>query len=118
MVVERHNGEGIAHRDYQENCATSLFFISMSDTSKSDSNYCTFATLDEDSVDTLKDLRTAIEEYIEDNYGEEDDPEEAFAPETETEVDGDDPFVDEATTEKYNVPKSAIVIKKVSVKKY
>ena len=118
VVVERHNGEGIAHRDYQENCATSLFFISMSDTSKSDSNYCTFATLDEDSVDTLKDLRTAIEEYIEDNYGEEDDPEEAFAPETETEVDGDDPFVDEATTEKYNVPKSAIVIKKVSVKKY
>lgn len=117
--VERHNGEGMARYAYDENCATSLFFISMSDETKTDSNYCTFATLDEDSVETLQSLRTAIEEYIADTYEDEDDPDEAFAPETTVEYTEVDPVLGEQEREEdYNVPQSAIVIKSVKVKKY
>lgn len=119
IIVERHNGEGTARYAYEDNCATSLFFISMSDETKTDTDYCTFATLDEDSVEILQNLRTAIEEYISDNYGDEDDPDEAFAPETEVYYEENDPVLGVQDEEAdYNVPKSAIVIKKVSVKKY
>lgn len=117
ITVERHNGKGTAQYDYEDNCATSLFFISMSDETKTDSNYCTFATLNEKSVDVLKELRSAIESYIESNYDEESD--ETFAPEKSVVVEENDPVLGLQENEwEYNVPQSAIVIKKVSVKKY
>ncbi len=117
IIVERHNGEGTARYAYEDNCATSLFFISMSDETKTDSNYCTFATLNEKSVDVLKELRSAIESYIESNYDEEAD--ESFAPEKSVVVEETDPVLGAQENEwEYNVPQSAIVIKKVSVKKY
>ncbi|MBQ8685782.1 MAG: peptidylprolyl isomerase [Clostridia bacterium] len=118
VVIERHNGEGVAWRDYENNCATSLFFISLASETKSDDNYCTFATLDDDSVEALEELKGDIEDYIAENYsaGDED---EVFAPETTVEVDGDDPYVGQKdNTESYHVPQKAIVIKKVTVKKY
>ena len=117
IIVERHNGEGTARYAYEDNCATSLFFISMSDETKTDSNYCTFATLNEKSVDVLKELRSAIESYIESNYDDED--EDTFAPEKSVVVEETDPVLGLQENEwEYNVPQSAIVIKKVSVKKY
>ena len=117
IIVERHNGEGIARYAYEDNSATSLFFISLADEAKSDSNYCTFATLNEKSVDKLKELRTAIEEYIESNYNDEDDAE--FAPDTKIVVEENDPVLGEVEQEyEYSVPPSAIVIKKVEVKKF
>ena len=117
IFVERHNGKGITPYAYEDNSATSLFFISLADEAKSDSNYCTFATLNEKYVDTLKELRTAIEEYIESNYAEDDDAE--FAPDTKIVVEENDPVLGEVEQEyEYSVPKKAIVIKKVEVKKY
>ena len=117
VVIERHNGEGVALRNYNENSATSLFFISLASETKSDDNYCTFATLDEDSVDVLNDLKEDIETYISENY--DDEGGEVFAPETEVEVDADDRYVgNKDNVEKYNVPKKAIVIKSLKVKKY
>lgn len=117
IVVERHNGEGTARYDYEDNCATSLFFISMTDETKTDKNYCTFATLGEKSVDTLKSLRSAIEKYIESNYS--DDADDVFAPDKKIVVEEIDPVLGEVEEEReYSVPQSAIVIKSVKVKKY
>lgn len=117
ITVERHNGKGTAQYDYEDNCATSLFFISMSDETKTDSNYCTFATLNEKSVDVLKELRSAIESYIESNFDDED--EDTFAPEKSVVVEENDPVLGLQENEwEYNVPQSAIVIKSVKVKKY
>lgn len=117
VVIERHNGEGVALRNYEENSATSLFFISLASEKKTDANYCTFATLDEDSVETLEALKADVEEYISENYDDESD--EVFAPETEVEIDADDAYVgNKDNQEKYNVPQKAIVIKSVEVKKF
>ena len=89
----------------------------MSDETKTDSNYCTFATLNEKSVDVLKELRSAIESYIESNFDDED--EDTFAPEKRVVVEENDPVLGLQENEwEYNVPQSAIVIKSVKVKKY
>lgn len=119
VIVERHNGEGVARYAYEDNCATSMFFISTSTSATTDSNYCTFATLDEDSVEILQDLVADIEAYIEDNYGDEDDSTSAFAPETKVYYEENDPVLGDMEEEyEYNVPVTPIVIKKVEVKKY
>lgn len=117
VVIERHNGEGVALRNYEENSATSLFFISLASEKKTNANYCTFATLDEDSVEKLEALKADVEEYISENYDDESD--EVFAPETQVEIDADDAYVgNKDHQEKYNVPQKAIVIKSVEVKKF
>ena len=102
--------------DYADNSATSLFYISLSTSNSSNSGYCTFAELSEKSVDVLKNLQTAIEDFIESEYaGEEDD----FVTETTVDVDKDDAYVGEAEKEAiYDVPNEPIIIKKVTVKKY
>ena len=64
----------------------------------------------------MKNLQTAIEDFIESEYaGEEDD----FVTETTVDVDKDDAYVGEAEKEAtYDVPNEPIIIKKVTVKKY
>ena len=66
------------------NSATSLFFISLSETERNNTGYCTFATLDEDDVEELKDLQEEIFEYIAD---------EANVISVTKTVDADDPYV-------------------------
>ena len=57
----------LATRSYKYNSATSLFYISLSETAASNANYCTFATLE--NTDELTALQTAIQEYITAKYG-------------------------------------------------
>ena len=103
-------------REYADNSATSLFYISLSTSNSSNSGYCTFAELSEKSVDVLKNLQTAIEDFIESEYAGEED---AFVTETKVDVDKDDAYVGEAEKEAtYDVPNEPIIIKKVTVKKY
>ena len=94
-----------------------MFYISMTETETTNNDYCTFATLEEDGVEELKELMEAIDEYIDATYGEEDDKE--FTEQKTVRVDEDDAIVGEVTTnKKFNVPNKAIVIKSVKVTKY
>ncbi len=101
---------------YRYNHATSLFYISLSTTTKTNNNYCTFATLEKGS-DELKDLQEAINDYIEANFGEEDKDD--F---TETVMknimEGDKMFENSSSEKAFKVPTKPIVIKKVKVTKY
>ena len=68
VYVERNDGAGVSRRDYQENSATSKFYISLSSTVKTNEEYCVFATLTDDSIDVLKALKQAIADYAEATY--------------------------------------------------
>lgn len=120
VYIERLDGNGVTARQYKYNSATSQFFISLSTTETKDNNYCTFATLHEDSVSVLEDLQDAIDEYIADNYAEDEEAEDAeeFAPEVEMQIDEDDPFLSKDNYATYKVPQKPIVIKKMTVEKY
>lgn len=109
----------VAGRAYKYNSATSQFFISTIETETEQKNYCTFATLKKGSVDDLEALQEAIETYIDENYGTDEDDEEDFVEQEEVRVSQDDKIVGKYTVkDTYSVPKKAIVIKKVEVKKY
>lgn len=115
VYVQRVQGDGLAYKDYKYNSATSLFSISMTDAS-ADSNYCTFATLNSGSVETLETLQSAVSEYISTTYGEEGG---SFTNEITMEVSEDDFYVsNDGLTETYAVPEQPIVIQSVKVKKY
>lgn len=116
VTVQRSDGSGKDSKLYKYNSATSLFYISLTSGSTTNNAYCTFATLEDDSVDVLNDLKEAIETYIADEYeGENSD----FAPSTRVTVDEDDPYVSaEKNYCDYSVPKNPIVIKSVKVKSY
>ncbi len=116
VYMLRADGKGVSKRDYQYNCATSMFYISLSAASKNNNAYCTFATLKADSKSALQSLQTALNEYIEDNYnGESSD----FTESESVTVCTDDAHLgDHSITETFSVPKKPIVIKKVKVLKY
>ena len=119
IFVEKVNGTGVTSRKYEYNSATSLFFISMAEATKTDSYYCTFATLTDDAVDTLKDLKADIVSYYESAFSSEDDALASFAPDVEIPVDEDDLFVGDADmSTTYNVPVKPIIIKSIKVLKY
>ncbi len=109
------NDDGTSKRKYQQNHATSAFFISMTTNPKTNNNYCTFATLEEDSKSVLEDLQAAMDDYIEDNYS---DVEDFTQTVTISNLFEDDAQVGDTASVDYNVPLQAIVIKKVTVKKY
>ena len=113
-LKEEKKGE-LASRAYKYNSATSMFFITLSEGETNNTKYCTFANLaDEDSVEELKEFKADLDEFIA-TFESEDD----FVTETEMLVDQDDAFVGSKKTKKtFNTPNTAIVIKKVSVKKY
>ena len=116
VYVQRNQDGKLAPRAYEQNSATSQFYISLSDSSASNNDYCVFATLKEDSVSVLEDLQAAIAEYISDTY---EDEEGDFVKEMDMEIDEDDEVLGgNGSTVSYDVPNEPIVITSVKVKKY
>lgn len=119
--LQKDKENQVAPRKYSNNSATSLFYISLYEESIDNTAYCTFATLDEDSVETLKTFKSDLAAYISANYGqtEESDTKSSFTDARKVTVDKDDPFVGKKdTTLTFNVPKAPIVIKSITVTKY
>ena len=92
-----------------------MFYINLSNSNTVNKAYATFAMLDKDSKDDLKDLQEAIKEYAEKNYGDED---ESFVKSVSVNVSEHDNVIDETVSVSYKVPQTAIVIKSVKVTKY
>ena len=103
-------------RNYEKNSATSMFYISLSNTTKTQNDYCTFATLQDGSKETLKDLQQAIADYIEEHYSTESDD---FVTPTTMYVDREDHFMgNQDRTVEFDIPNEPIIIKSVKVTKY
>ena len=112
-VYVNRNSDGVTSlRNYEQNSATSEFYLTLSPIVSSNKDYCVFATLDEDSVDTLSSFKSALSDYIEDNY---DDDAAQFTNakygEIIDNVAGD-------SEELYDVPVDPIVINYVKILKY
>ena len=117
---EDKKGE-VATREYKYNSATSEFFISLATTETTNTKYCTFATLKEDSVEVLQDLQDAIADYIEDTYTVEEGESlvAEFTTKQSVKVDTDDAIVGgNGKTVSYLVPNQPIVIKEITTTKY
>ncbi len=116
-ITPNSDSNKTALRTYEKNSATSEFYISLSTSSATNNNYCVFATLDSDSVSVLKSLQTAIAEYIEKNYGEEETN--GFTEKEAVTVNENDPVTGGAgKTVTYDVPNEPIYLKSVKVTKY
>ena len=116
IYVKRVDGDGYSSRQYEQNSATSMFYISLSTSAKTQNAYCVFASLDEDDKVILEDLQEAINEYVDDHYyGEMDD----FTKSTSVKVDAEDHFVGKLdNVELFNIPQMPIIIRYVKVTKY
>ena len=109
-LVHPEAGES-KNRDYKYNSATSLFFISLTSTTRTNNDYCTFAKIDEDCVEDLKDLDEAVAEYVESN--------DASKQQVNITVNEDDAYFGERkNTAIYQVLSSPITVVKVDVKKF
>ncbi len=117
VYVARASEEGKVNKgDYKFNSTTSMFYISLTTTTKSNNGYCTFAKLDKDSVDTLKNLQEAIADYVDAHYSENEDE---FTHSTTMKVFEDDKMFEHySVTKTYSVPMEPITLKSVKVKKY
>ncbi len=109
--------EGQTNRvQYQNNLATSTFFISLKSTKTTNNNYCTFATVTENGKEELKALQTAINNYVSKNYSDDD---EEFTHSLSKQVFENNAFLkDYKKSVSFNVPNESIIIEKVSVTKY
>ena len=107
----RASDEEANWKDYGYNSATSMFSINVSTTSTTQNDYCTFAELDEDSVEVLEELKDAIADYI----GQEED--ENFTVETEAVINAEDAFMHEDEVF-FNTPVEPITISSMTVKKW
>ena len=117
VYVKRNQDGKLAPRGYEKNSATSQFFISLNEKAASNNDYCVFATLKDGSVSVLKDLQTAIADYITDTYGE--DEETDFVTKTTMKIDEDDEVLGgSGSNVTYEVPNEPIVVTSVQVKKY
>ncbi len=95
-------------KKYEYNSATSQFSIFLSKSETADSNHCTFATLQEESVAELEALIEAIKNFEGD-----------FTSEYTLSIDADDAIVgDMDNSATYDVPVSPIIIRTVKVTKY
>ena len=109
VFMLRADGGDASKCDYQYNYTTSMFYISLTTTTVTNKGYCTFATIDEDSVEELTALQDAIKE---DTYKE-------FVESKTILVAQDDPFVASLALDvKVSVPKTPIIIKTVEVTKF
>ncbi len=115
VFTVREDREELGKADYQENSVTSMFFISLTSAAKSNTDYCTFARLDQDSVEELQDLQDAIAQFIKDNY---EDNSDNFTETLSMPVIEEDGRFEDSATINYNAPKEAIVITEVNVEKY
>jgi len=112
--IKKKSDGKMAEKEYRYNCATSKFFISMSNIEKSDDTHCTFAKLK--NKGELEDFQDDLNEYIEEYYSDENNK---FTTERSLEVTVDDVFMSNFHVEKkFDVPKVPIVIKSVKVTKY
>lgn len=117
VYVQRNQDGKLVPRTYEKNSATSQFFINLKEKTSTNNDYCVFATLKEGSVSVLKDLQTAIADYISDTYGE--DGEDEFVTEMKMDIDEDDEVLGgNGSIETYDVPNEPIVVTSVKVKKY
>ena len=109
VYMLRADDESVSKCDYQYNYTTSMFYISMTPTTITNTSYCTFATISEDSVEVLEALQEAINAYDADEFVE-----------TKTVIVGeDDPLVGGLSHDvAVKVPVSSIVIKEVKVLKF
>jgi cyclophilin family peptidyl-prolyl cis-trans isomerase len=118
VIVEKIDGTGTDTKEYRYNSATSLFYINLNESALTSSEFCTFALLQEDSKAALLALQEAIDEYIEDNYGEDDNG--SFTV-SHTMITGEgDKLLGDAAEKSvvYNVPQSKIVIESIKMNKY
>ena len=120
VYVERVDGNGMRAMKYEMNSATSIFAINITGAGV-DKNHATFATLKDDSVDTLTELRNAINAYISEHFPEAEEGEEQpkFTSVEELHYGVGDPFIAEReVVVDYEVPSEPIIIKSVKVLKY
>lgn len=119
QVYVTPNSSQVITANYKYNCATSLFMMQVgTSTNYSAASYCVFAKITD--TDALDDLVKAISDCVDDNYGSDTSD---FTETTNVLVDNNDDFSNKTITDKgisstFNVPKTAIVIKSVSVTKY
>lgn len=111
VYVKRNDGDGVSRRDYEQNSATSKFYISLGTTVKDNENYCVFAKLNESSVEELKALQNAINAYISATY---DDTADFTTSKYGTIVD----HVVGESEKAYDVPQMPIVIESAKVIKF
>ena len=116
VYMIRADGKAPSKCDYKYNYTTSMFYISLSNTSVNNKAYCTFATIKGDSKSKLEDLKEALDEYIEERYEGE---VEEFTESELVMIGEDDPMLKtQAVRKTFSVPKQPIVIKSVKVLKY
>ena len=116
VFAERFDGNGMRSVKYEKNSATSMFAINITGTGIN-KNYATFATLMEDSEEEFNRLKTAVENYIKNNFSDDEDA--TFTQEVEIHYGQGDPFIEDAElTAVYDVPSKPIIIKSVKVLKY
>ena len=111
VYVDRYDGDGQSYRPYKYNSATSLFYFYTSTSEASSAKYCTFGRLDEDGAEQFKKLTAAVSEY-EESLGDE-----SFTQSVTLTCNTGAPQNTESTVTA-NVPKKAIVITSVKIKKY
>lgn len=119
VVIQNSFGQ-ILPRDYENNCATSVFSMQVnSGSSYSASNYCVFAQLKGDGDQSaLEDLLDAIDDYVTDELG---GSASKLTSSVKTTVDNLDTFAKEGgrgieTT--FTVPTVPLVVKSVKITKY
>lgn len=112
---DKEDPDKTVSREYIYNSATSMFYMTLSETASTNTDYCTFATLKSGSVSKLEALQEAIAEYIADNYDESSE----FVNYKGVSVDYNDLLLEDYSKYVYyNIPKSPIVIESMKVTKY
>ncbi len=109
---KRSDGNGVDAKEYGYNSATSMFSINVSTSKVNSNDYCTFAELDEDSVEVLEALKEAIADYVESHSEKED-----FAVDTEATINEEDEYAD-ADVVSFKTPVEPITIKTLKVTKW
>ena len=109
---KRSDDNGVDAKEYGYNSATSMFSINVSTSKVNSNDYCTFAELDEDSVEVLEGLKKAIADYVESHSEEED-----FAVDTEATINEEDEYAD-TDVASFKTPVEPITIKTLKVTKW
>ncbi|MCD8372973.1 MAG: peptidylprolyl isomerase [Clostridia bacterium] len=117
QVYVKTNKKEVLVADYKYNSATSLFAIQVGESSSlSYTSYATFAELSNDtSVDNLNDLLDAIDDYISDNYNDDNNK---FTTGVDVYTDNIEQIASPATAVSYTVTAKPIIIKSVKITKY
>ena len=110
-VLNPNGSETLIKKEYSENSATSMFYISTVERAKVNESNCTFAALKD--KESLEDLQDAIIDYMEDNSETE-----FLTSNTVMKEPGDKVVGKQQLSVKYQVPSEPITIKSVRITKY